>query len=53
VAGQIVLTHVRLGLHDAARCNALGRSTFQDGAQELARDDFSVARGERFGQRRA
>jgi hypothetical protein len=46
MACEVVLADVRLSLHDAPGRDAVRGSALEDTAEELARDDFSVARVE-------
>lgn len=46
VTGEIVLAEVGLGLHDTPGGDAIRSPALEDGAQQLARDGFGVARVE-------
>src|SRR5437868_3078204 len=40
VAGEIMLAEIRLRFDDPAACRAFARSTLEDGAEKVARDDL-------------
>jgi len=40
VAGEIMLAEIRLRFDDPAACRAVARSTLEDGAEKVARDDL-------------
>jgi hypothetical protein len=46
MTGEIMFADVGLRFHDPPGRHAVSGSTLENGAEELARDDFSVARKE-------
>ena len=46
MTGEIMLAEVRLGLHDTAARDTILRMTFENAAEQLARDDLGGTRVE-------